>query len=217
MRSKSDPSKSGFVATLRYRDVVGATEWLCAAFGFRTQHVIRHEDGSIHYAMLAYGGDTIILFPADDLNAATQTNGPGTDCAPSLQSCYCIIDDVEAHYRNAEAQGAFIVEELGDYEFIGSGYSCRDPEGHVWNFGTRDPRQLRVEDAGRSSRTTSANRSARLIVAVFVVVGIALATVWWMFGANERSSLSARVDEHPIHEVPRTGDRASGAGPSTNP
>ena len=21
----------------------------------------------------------------------------------------------------------------------GRGYSCRDPEGHIWNFGTYDP------------------------------------------------------------------------------
>jgi len=91
--------------------------------------------------MLAYDSDTIMLLPADDLNA-THMNGSGVDSGSWLQSCYCIIDYAEAHYRNAKARGAVIVEEFGDYEFIGSGYSCKDPEGHVWNFGTRNPRHL---------------------------------------------------------------------------
>ena len=114
-------------------------EWLCAAFGFEAQQIEQHQDGSVRYAMLAYGSDTIILLPADD---ATRVSGPGADSGPALQSCYCIIDNADAHYQNAKARGAVIVEEFGDYEFIGSGYSCKDPEGHVWNFGTRDPRRL---------------------------------------------------------------------------
>ncbi|HZF33304.1 MAG TPA: glyoxalase, partial [Candidatus Angelobacter sp.] len=26
-----------------------------------------------------------------------------------------------------------------DEDYGGRGYSCRDPEGHLWNFGTYDP------------------------------------------------------------------------------
>ena len=68
-------------------------EWLCAAFGFEAQQIEQHQDGSVRYAMLAYGSDTIILLPADD---ATRVSGPGADSGPALQSCYCIIDNADA-------------------------------------------------------------------------------------------------------------------------
>jgi uncharacterized glyoxalase superfamily protein PhnB len=42
-------------------------------------------------------------------------------------------------YRDAVAAGAEIVEKLADADYGGRGYSCRDPEGHVWSFGTYDP------------------------------------------------------------------------------
>ena len=35
--------------------------------------------------------------------------------------------------------GARIVIDIKDEDHGGRGYSCRDPEGHLWNFGTYDP------------------------------------------------------------------------------
>jgi uncharacterized glyoxalase superfamily protein PhnB len=29
--------------------------------------------------------------------------------------------------------------EIKDEDYGGRDYSCRDPEGHVWNFGSYDP------------------------------------------------------------------------------
>ena len=37
------------------------------------------------------------------------------------------------------AAGAEIVIEIRDEDYGGRHYSCRDPEGHVWNFGSYDP------------------------------------------------------------------------------
>jgi uncharacterized glyoxalase superfamily protein PhnB len=31
------------------------------------------------------------------------------------------------------------VMEIEDQDYGGRLYSCRDPEGHLWNFGTYDP------------------------------------------------------------------------------
>jgi len=39
----------------------------------------------------------------------------------------------------AVAAGAEIVIEIKDEDYGGRDYSCRDPEGHVWNFGSYDP------------------------------------------------------------------------------
>ena len=42
-------------------------------------------------------------------------------------------------YRRAQAAGAEIVIEIKDEDYGGRGFSCRDPEGHLWNVGTYDP------------------------------------------------------------------------------
>ena len=55
------------------------------------------------------------------------------------QSPYIIIDDVDAHYQKAVSSGAEIVMEPEDQDYGGCLYSCRDPEGHLWNFGSYNP------------------------------------------------------------------------------
>ncbi len=35
--------------------------------------------------------------------------------------------------------GAEVVVDIADQDHGGRMYSCRDPEGHLWNFGTYDP------------------------------------------------------------------------------
>jgi len=55
------------------------------------------------------------------------------------QSPYVIVDDADAHYASAKAAGAEIVIDIADASYGGRGYSCRDPEGHLWNFGTYNP------------------------------------------------------------------------------
>ena len=52
---------------------------------------------------------------------------------------YMIVADCAAHYARAKAEGAEIVDELSTKDYGGSGYSCRDPEGHLWSFGDYDP------------------------------------------------------------------------------
>jgi uncharacterized glyoxalase superfamily protein PhnB len=52
---------------------------------------------------------------------------------------YRIVADADAHYTRARAAGAAIVMDIKDEDYGGRGYSCRDPEGHVWTSGTYDP------------------------------------------------------------------------------
>ena len=54
--------------------------------------------------------------------------------------CPCVIvSDPDAHYAMTLAAGATIIDELKDNDYGGRGYSCRDPEGHMWWFGSYDP------------------------------------------------------------------------------
>jgi len=55
------------------------------------------------------------------------------------QSAYIVVNDVDKHYKTAVAAGAEIIIEIKDEDYGGRAYSCRDPEGHVWNFGSYDP------------------------------------------------------------------------------
>ena len=49
------------------------------------------------------------------------------------------IDDPDAHCRQAKAAGAEIIHDLKDEDFGSRGYMARDPEGHLWYFGTYRP------------------------------------------------------------------------------
>ena len=55
------------------------------------------------------------------------------------QSTFAVVDDADAHYAVAVAAGAVIVTDIKDEDYGGRGYLCRDPEGHLWYFGTYDP------------------------------------------------------------------------------
>ena len=54
--------------------------------------------------------------------------------------CACVtVVDCKAHHDQARAAGAVIVNEYSEKDYGGGGYSCRDPEGHLWYFGSYDP------------------------------------------------------------------------------
>ena len=59
--------------------------------------------------------------------------------AASPRAPYIIVNDADAHYAKAKAAGAEILFDIADQDHGGRAYTCRDPEGHVWNFGTYDP------------------------------------------------------------------------------
>ena len=55
-------------------------------------------------------------------------------------SVYVYIPDPDAHCAHAQAAGAEIISAPHDNEgYPGRGYAARDPEGHVWSFGSYDP------------------------------------------------------------------------------
>ena len=57
----------------------------------------------------------------------------------SITEPLLIVADADAHHARAVAAGARVVYPLKDEDYGGRGYSCLDPEGHLWNFGTYDP------------------------------------------------------------------------------
>jgi uncharacterized glyoxalase superfamily protein PhnB len=61
------------------------------------------------------------------------------DAGGVTMSIYVIVEDTDAHFARAKAAGAEITSEPVTQAYGGRDYSCKDPEGHVWTFGTYDP------------------------------------------------------------------------------
>jgi uncharacterized glyoxalase superfamily protein PhnB len=57
----------------------------------------------------------------------------------ATQGLYIVVEDVDGHCARARAAGATIVREPRDEDYGGRDYVARDPEGHVWSFGTYVP------------------------------------------------------------------------------
>ncbi len=127
------------IPTLRYRDASAAVDWLCQAFGFEKHLVVPGEDGAIVHAELVFGNGMIMVGSAREDDFGRLQQPPSQTEAVVTQSPYILVEDVDKHYERAIAAGAQIVLDIKDQDYGGRDYSCRDPEGHVWNFGTYDP------------------------------------------------------------------------------
>ncbi len=137
----TDHAASGakVIPTLRYKDAPGAIEWLGTAFGFETHLVVPGDRGSVAHAQLVSNGVMIMLGSVRD-DAFGQLQKPPQELgAACTQIPYLFVDDPDAHYAWAVSAGAEIVYEIADQDHGGRMYSCRDPEGHLWNFGSYDP------------------------------------------------------------------------------
>jgi len=139
MPSNPKNTVSTVIPAMRYRDANAAIEWLCKAFGFEKHFVVPGEQGTVPHAQLSFGNGMIMLGSARDDEFGQWVKPPGETGGIGTQSAYVIVEDADAHYSRAKASGAEIVMEVEDQDYGGRLYSCRDPEGHLWSFGTYDP------------------------------------------------------------------------------
>lgn len=144
----SDPAHTdSLVPVLRYRDVAAAGHWLRDAFGFELKTLIRSADGSAAqsgegpaiYAELSHGRGTIMLVPVGQSDLDAHMRQPDELGGIETQTCYVTVSDAALHMKRAVAWGAEIVLPLSGDGSGQNGYSCRDNEGHFWNFGTYAP------------------------------------------------------------------------------
>jgi uncharacterized glyoxalase superfamily protein PhnB len=151
-----------------------AVDWLCNAFAFEKHRVVTGDDGEILYAHLAFGDHLIMVLPVRASDLASFIKQPYEVGGAETQSCYVVVDDADTHYRDAKAAGASIVIDIKDDDHGGRGYACRDPEGHIWSFGTYDPWQAAPVVEGR--------RPSGGVVMAATLAGVAVvaATAGWM-------------------------------------
>ena len=126
----------GFISpALFYRDAHAAIQFLVQAFGFASRLTVPDESGGITHAELTWRDSVIMVGSA----RPEQGRLSPLDLAGTHQSLSVIVDDADAHHARAIAAGATVVRELRDESYGGRGYEARDPEGHLWYFGTYVP------------------------------------------------------------------------------
>lgn len=126
------------IPSLRYNDAHAAIDWLCNAFGFEKMLVVPGENNTVAHAQLVCGNAMIMLGSSVESEYGQHVRSP-KELGGTTQGPYMIVEDADAHYARAVAAGAEILLDIVDQDYGGRGYTCRDPEGHVWSFGTYNP------------------------------------------------------------------------------
>jgi uncharacterized glyoxalase superfamily protein PhnB len=131
--------ENGGVPLLLYRDLPAAINWLCTTLGFEKHLLVQDEDGSARYAQLTLGSGMVMLAPVNGSVFDTLMIQPDEVDGAETQSSYFFVANVDTHYARAKSRGADFILDITDKDRAQRGYSCRDPEGHIWNFGTFNP------------------------------------------------------------------------------
>jgi uncharacterized glyoxalase superfamily protein PhnB len=139
MPTPAKNTRAAVIPCLRYRDAPAALEWLCSVFGFEKHLVVPGEGGVIHHAQLSFGNGMIMLGSVMPTEFARFMKQPDEIGGASTQSVYAVVADADAVYARVKGAGAEILLDIKDEDYGGRGFTCRDPEGHLWSFGTYDP------------------------------------------------------------------------------
>jgi uncharacterized glyoxalase superfamily protein PhnB len=161
------------VPVLRYRNLPAAIDWLCRAFGFERHRVTVDGDGTLLFAQLTFGSSLIMISPVGASAFDMLMRQPDEVGWVETQVCYFFVPDAHAHCARARAAGAEIVFNVEDRANGGRCYSCRDLEGHLWNFGTYNPwAQQAIGPAPASVQVAGRRlpRRSRLTVRLFALV-----------------------------------------------
>jgi uncharacterized glyoxalase superfamily protein PhnB len=126
---------------MAYRNAPEAMEWLCRVFGFEKHAVHPGPDNTIMHAELTLG-DGMIMLGSVPANAKSRfMKQPDEIGGAETRSANLIVNDADAVFARAKAAGAEIVFDIQAKPYGGRGFTCRDPEGHIWNVDTYDPWQ----------------------------------------------------------------------------
>jgi PhnB protein len=119
---------------LAYDDEVAALEYLIRVFGFRERREARMggENPGDHLLAWLELGDGVVMIGHTETEVhqivSPRTLG-GTGVMINVH-----VDDLDAHYERAMAEGANIVMEINDAFYGFRRYEALDLEGHRWHF-----------------------------------------------------------------------------------
>jgi uncharacterized glyoxalase superfamily protein PhnB len=115
--------------TLRAHDARALIRFLVEAFGFE-ETVVYGDDDVVQHAQLSWpeGGGIMLGSGREDSSLKNLPTGIG--------SIYLVTQRPDELYERAKEAGASIEMELHDTDYGSRGFTCRDPEGVYWSFGT---------------------------------------------------------------------------------
>lgn len=177
---------------LRYRELGAALDWLQTAFGFEKQVAVSDPDGAVIYAQMTFGPSMLMLGAVRETDLDSLMRQPDEVGGVETQSCYVVVDDADAHHERAVAAGAEVVLPLKSDGLGRRGYTCRDPQGHLWSFGTYNPAKS-VTTAEPLERVVpmAAHRVWPRRTALAASLVLAVVSGWWAHAAIPAGSLIA--------------------------
>lgn len=186
MTASSTLPAPNLMPLMRYRDLAEAMSWLEQAFEFEKQIAVSDSDGAVIYGQMSYRGGLMMMGAVRDTDLDKLMRQPDEVGGVETQSCYLVVDDADAHYARAQASGADIVLEIKSDGLGRRGYSCRDPEGHIWNFGTYNPGRgmnmtAAVAEPASAVAPEPAPRRSRKLMGLVALLGLGAAS-WWFAG-----------------------------------
>lgn len=118
------------IAILVYADMEAAFDYLIRVYGFGPGELIRDPHGNaIHGEIHAGDGEFWLHMESETFGLRSPQHLGGASATMAV-----MVDDVDAHYRYATAEGATIQYEPVDQDYGYREYSAVDPEGHLWSF-----------------------------------------------------------------------------------
>ena len=126
--------RSRMYPRLAYRDERAALAYLTRVFGFRERREARIEQGGPDGDMLAWleFGDGLVMIGS--VNEDVHLIYSPLDLGHTTSMINVEVDDVDAHYGRAVAEGAAVTMPLADAWYGARRYEATDLEGHRWHF-----------------------------------------------------------------------------------
>ncbi|POR56852.1 VOC family protein [Bosea psychrotolerans] len=113
--------------------------WPIAALGFEKHAAYYSADGkTLLHGELRMGESFVMLGSAENNEFVKLVASPA-ELGGTTASPYIATDDIDARCGRARAAGAEILMEPTDQPYGSRDFICKDPEGHVWCFGTYRP------------------------------------------------------------------------------
>jgi len=128
---------STIIPALRYNDAHKAIRWLCENLGFE-KRAVHGDDHIVHHAQLTFGSGMIMIGSYRKGEYDQFISLPMHIQNQNTQSAYLYVEDINGYYTKVSEKGVVIVLPYKE-EPHGTGFSCRDPEGHLWSFGDYNP------------------------------------------------------------------------------
>lgn len=125
---------------ISYEDANQAMDWLIRAFGFQEQVRLKDQLGRVVHGELQISGSTVMVASPTPEYEAPARHAEHCEAARQwlkvpyiIDGVLVLVEDVNAHFERAKAEGATILTEVED-SAPGRLYRASDLEGHRWMF-----------------------------------------------------------------------------------